>query len=75
MNHCVSFVIVSIGVLDLYAREWMGTDVGRVVAFWIAGWWFLRAGCQLYLGRRRGDWLVLAWFTALGLLHVAAAFQ
>ena len=41
----------------------------------IAGFWFMRAGTQFYLGRRKGDWLVFALFTPLGVLHVVPAFQ
>lgn len=73
MNHCVSFVLVSIGVLDVFANQWLDAAVGVWLAGWIAAWWFLRAACQFYLGHRRGDWMVFAWFSLLGLLHVAAA--
>ena len=73
MNHAVSYTLVTIGVVDLAAVRWIGTWLGVLVAAWIAGWWFLRAGCQLCLGHRRGDLVVLAWFAALGLLHVGAA--
>jgi hypothetical protein len=67
MNHAASYVLVSIGALDLY---WAFTGaVSRPLAGWMAGWWFLRAGTQLYLGRRRGDWIILAGFAALGVLH------
>jgi hypothetical protein len=72
-NHAASFGLVTAGVLDLAAGLWLGQPLGWVVALWIAGWWFLRAGSQLYLGRRRGDWLIVAGFAALGLLHVWAA--
>jgi hypothetical protein len=74
MNHAVSFTLVSIGVLDLAATSWLGTTTGRLVCGWIAVWWILRAVCQFYLGRRTGDWIVFAWFSLLGALHVVAAF-
>jgi hypothetical protein len=60
-----------VGVVDLLAYRWLGTEVGRWLLFWIAGWWFLRAGSQLYMGRRRGDWWILAGFAWLGLVHLA----
>jgi hypothetical protein len=70
MNHAASYTLVSIGIIDLLAYRWLGSEVGRLLLFWIAGWWFLRAASQLYLGRRRGDWLILAGFAWLGLVHL-----
>ncbi|MCO6452855.1 MAG: hypothetical protein J5I90_18880 [Caldilineales bacterium] len=69
MNHAASYVLVSIGLVDIFGGAWLQTG-GRPLALWIAGWWFLRAGSQLYLGRRRGDWLILAGFALLGVLHL-----
>jgi hypothetical protein len=74
MNHAASYTLVSIGIVDLLAPYWIGTPVGRWLALWIAGWWFLRAGSQLYLGRRRGDWLTLIGFAWLGVVHMGVAF-
>lgn len=71
MNHAASYVLVSIGLLDLLAAAWLASPAGRPVALWIAGWWFLRAASELYLGRRLGDWLVLLGFGAFGLVHLA----
>ncbi|MFI5271793.1 MAG: hypothetical protein ACHQ4H_02015 [Ktedonobacterales bacterium] len=71
MNHAASYVLVSIGLLDLFAWDWLRSDAGRLLALWVAGWWLLRAVNELYLGRRAGDWLICAWFVALGLLHLA----
>jgi hypothetical protein len=73
MNHAASYTLVSIGVVDLAAGSWLMSPEGRPLALWIAGWWFLRAGSQLYLGRRPGDWLILLGFALLGLVHLAAA--
>ncbi len=73
MNHAASYTLVSIGVADLFAGVWLHTDLGRLLALWIASWWLLRAGSQLYFGRRIGDWLILAWFAALGIWHLWAA--
>ncbi len=75
MNHCVSFTILSVGICDLLASRWLGTGPGALVAGWIAAFWFVRAATQLYLGRRRGDWFVVAWFSLLGIVHVLATVQ
>jgi hypothetical protein len=74
MNHSVSFTLLSIGLLDLIAYRWRGTELASLLAGWIALWWFLRAACQFYLGRRPGDWMVCAWFCLLGALHAVAVF-
>lgn len=73
MNHAASYTLVSIGVADLLASHWFGLSWGVWLALWLAGWWFLRAASQLYLGRRRGDWLILAGFALLGGIHLGAA--
>jgi hypothetical protein len=75
MNHCVSYVIVAVGIFDVFAGRWLGTFPGALAAGTVAGFWFVRAGTQFYLGRRPGDWFVVAWFTLLGALHVVAAVQ
>lgn len=74
MNHAASYTLVSIGIADFLASYWLGTAVGRLLTLWIAGWWFIRAASQLYLGRRRGDWWILAGFAWLGIVHGGAAF-
>jgi hypothetical protein len=73
MNHCVSYVIVRIGGIDRFAPLWLGAAAGRILALWIAGFYAVRAGSQLYLGQRRGDGLVLVGFSSLALLHLGAA--
>ena len=75
MNHCVSFTILSVGVCDLLVNSWLGTTAGALLACWIAAFWFIRAATQLYLGRRRGDWFVVAWFSFLTIVHILAAVQ
>jgi hypothetical protein len=48
-----------------------------LVFFWLlrfAGVFSLILGL-LYLGRRRGDRLILAWFAALGVRHARAALR
>lgn len=74
MNHAASYTLVSIGIVDLVAFAWVGSTVGVLVLLWISGWWFLRAASQLYLGRRTGDWWILAGFAWLGLVHLGAAW-
>jgi len=73
MNHCVSYTITMIGVFDLFCSKWIGTFSGELGAAAIAGFWFLRAGTQFYLGRRKGDWFVIIFFALLGLLHLVPA--
>ncbi len=74
MNHAASYTLVGIGLVDLFAPRWLGQPYALPLALWIAGFWFLRAAGQLYLGRRSGDWWILAGFALLGLLHIGAAF-
>ena len=71
----VSFALVSIGVLDLSYSYWSAEPWAAWLALWVAAWWFLRAGSQILLGTRRGDLVALAWFAALGVVHVVVAFK
>lgn len=73
MNHASSYVLVTIGLLEIFWASWLPTSTGRLVSLWIAGWWLIRAASQLYLGRRRGDWWILAGFASFGILHMIAA--
>jgi hypothetical protein len=73
MSNAASYVLITLGVLDLAAASWIGTDPGRLLAIWASGWWVLRAGGQLLLGRRWGDLAVAAWFAGLAGIHAAAA--
>jgi hypothetical protein len=75
MNHCVSYTILALGLFDLFNSRWLNTSPGSLVAGVIAGFWFVRAGTQFYLGRRRGDWFVFTLFTLLAALHIVAAFR
>jgi hypothetical protein len=70
MNHAASYTLVTVGLLDLFWTLWLHSSFGALVALWIAGWWFVRAASQLYVGRRWGDWLIVAMFAAFGVLHL-----
>lgn len=72
MNHAASFAILTVGILDILSKEWIRSSAGPAILVWIALWWLLRAGSQLYLGRRKGDWAILAAFTLLAVLHLGA---
>jgi hypothetical protein len=73
MSNAASFVLVSIGVLDLaWAAGWRGIPI-VAGGIWVALWWTLRALGQLALGHRSGDLAALAWFAALAACHLALA--
>jgi hypothetical protein len=74
MNHCVSYVILSIGITDLFSHIWIHSSFCTIISLWIAGFYALRAASQLYLGRRRGDWIVMIGFSSLAFLHIAVIF-
>jgi hypothetical protein len=73
MSNAASYVLITVGIADLASAAWLSTDHGRLLATWAAGWWAIRAGGQLLLGRRTGDRLVAAWFAGLAGIHAAAA--
>ena len=65
---------LGLGVVDLVAGEWAAQPAGRLLFAWIAGWWWVRAGGQLVVGRRSIDWTFAGLFTMLGAVSVATAF-
>ncbi|WP_380678335.1 hypothetical protein [Salinigranum sp. GCM10025319] len=71
MNHAVSYVLVTIGVVDLLVGEWLSAWFAPYLLAWIAGWWFIRAATQRHMGSRIGDRLVAAGFVLIGLFHLA----
>lgn len=75
MNNAASYTLVAIGLVDLLAGRWLTTDpgAGRILALWIGGLWLVRAATQLTFGRRKGDWMLLAYFCVLAALHLVAA--
>ena len=73
MSNAASYVLVSIGVVDLaWAAGSRAIPVG-VGAAWIAGWWLLRAGGQFTVGQRRADFGIAAGFAGLAVGHVVVA--
>ena len=75
MNHSVSYALVTIGIVDLVWPFWRNASFATAVYLWVALWWIIRAFSQLYLGKRRGDWLILAWFLLLGVFHAYLAIR
>jgi hypothetical protein len=73
MSNAASYVLVSIGMVDLtWAAGHRAVPLG-IGGIWIAGWWALRAGGQFVVGRRRGDVAIAALFAMLVVVHVALA--
>lgn len=73
MSNAASFVLVTIGVLDI---AWSAGDRSiplTLGAVWVAGWWALRAVGQLAVGRRRLDLTIVLPFAGLASLHLLAA--
>ena len=69
MSNAASYVLVTIGLIDtLWGAGWRGLPLA-IGGIWIAGWWAIRAGGQLVVGRRAGDVVVVGWFACLALLH------
>jgi hypothetical protein len=73
MSNAASYVLVSVGIIDLaWVSDWRGIPL-PIGAAWVAGWWAVRSGGQLLVGRRIGDVAITAWFACLAALHVAIA--
>ena len=73
MSNAASYVLVTIGLVDLAWAAGDRTIPIALGAMWIAGWWVLRAGGQFLVGRRRLDVGMAALFLALALGHVVLA--
>lgn len=73
MSNAASYVLVSIGLLDLVWAAGHRTVPLGIGALWIACWWGLRAGGQFAVGRRRGDVAIAALFATLAAVHLAVA--
>jgi hypothetical protein len=73
MSNAASYVLISVGIIDLaWVGGWRGVPV-PIGAAWIAGWWAVRSGGQLLVGRRAGDLAIAMWFSGLAFLHVVLA--
>jgi hypothetical protein len=73
MSNAASYVLVSIGLLDL---AWVAGSRVVPVALggaWIAGWWAIRAGGQMVVGRRVWDLALAGGFIALAAWHLLLA--
>jgi hypothetical protein len=73
MSNAASYVLITLGMADLTASVWVATDAGHLLALWASGWWAIRAGSQLIVGRRIGDFAVAGWFGILAAVHAVAA--
>jgi hypothetical protein len=73
MSNAASFVLVSIGILDI---AWAVDDRTIPIVLgsaWIAAWWGLRAAGQFALGRRPIDLAIALGFAVPGAIHVVTA--
>lgn len=73
MSNAASFVLVSVGLLDLAWAGGFDAVPLLIGALWIAMWWTIRAFGQFALGRRPRDVAAFALFGVLAVLHVAVA--
>jgi hypothetical protein len=72
MSNAASYVLVSIGLLDLRLAAGPPDPVLRPLVLWIAGWWAVRAVSQDAIDRRPIDLALAGWFWLLAGVHVAA---
>jgi hypothetical protein len=69
MNYAVSYMLVTIGCIDVLWRLWITTPWAGLILIWIAIFWLFRAGSQFHLGRRNGDWAIAIGFFAIAVVH------
>ena len=75
MSNAASYVLLSIGLVDVaWAVGWRGLPVAGG-ALWIAGWWAIRSGSQFVVGRRMVDIAFVAFFGSLAVLHLALGLE
>jgi hypothetical protein len=75
MSNAASYVLLTIGLVDiLWSTGWRGVPIASG-ALWVSGWWAIRAGGQIVVGRRLGDLAIVAWFACLALLHLVVALD
>lgn len=73
MSNAASYVLVTIGIIDLAWALGDRTVPLTLGGAWIAGWWVLRAIGQFALGHRSGDLGMAAIFVALAAWHLVLA--
>lgn len=67
MSNAASYVLATIGIIDLAWALGDRTVPLPIGATWIAGWWALRAVGQFALGRRSRDvWLAVVFLAPAG---------
>lgn len=69
MNFHVSFTLVTIGTVDIFASWWVTNALAPWVLGWIGAWWLIRAGCQLKFESSWKSSCLTALFVGLGALH------
>jgi hypothetical protein len=72
MSNAASFVLISVGLIDLRLALGEPESLVRPIALWIAGWWAIRAVSQHAIGRRPIDLALAAWFWLLAGVHLTA---
>ncbi len=70
MSNAASYVLMSIGVVDLRLALGPPDPMLGPLSGWIAGWWAVRAIGQHALGKRPIDLALAAWFWALAIVHL-----
>lgn len=73
MSNAASFVLVSIGLLDI---AWAFGDRTIPIALgsaWVAAWWGIRVASQFALGRRPIDMAIALAFAVACVIHVVTA--
>jgi hypothetical protein len=73
MSNAASYVLVTIGLVDLSIAAGGRALPVVLVGWWVAGWWALRAAGQLAVGRRPLDIVIATWFLGLASIHVVLA--
>jgi hypothetical protein len=75
MSNAASYVLLSVGLVDVaWALGWRGLPLAGG-ALWIAGWWGIRSASQFVVGRRTVDIAFVALFGSLAVLHVALGLE
>lgn len=68
MNNHASYVLISIGLVNIFFSEWLLNE-GKLLCLWIGLWWLLRSFNQFFLGKRLGDYVIILIFLTLAIIH------